>query len=163
MNKEDFYHLDGSPWHGIFREIPLSGQWHKEEKFPLYTTRQDDDDLPSAHKIYMAALNEFDAATQLTPSWEYWKGMIKTCVKIRRVIEVWREEKYQRDQMRARALLWKAAETGNVTAQRILYEAKKEERQQRLIERKEYDQVSQDAEMLQERLARLTELKAVRK
>ena len=160
MNKQDFYYSDGVPFHGIFREIPLSGQWIKNEpKNPVYTTHYEDTDLPSAHKIYMSSLNEYDAAMKLVPSWEWWKNMLKICIRNRRQIDEWREEKYQKDQAEARELLWHAARKGNVSAQRILYEARKEEQQQKIRDRKQETESVRETEMLQDRLARLTELK----
>jgi hypothetical protein len=160
MNKEDFYYSDGVPFHGIFREIPMSGQWIKgEPKVPLYTIKDDDDDLPSARKIYMDSVNEYDAALRLTPSWSYWKHMVEHCVKIKRVIEEWREEKYQKDQAQARKLLWEAAQKGNVSAQRIIYEARKEEKEQKEREKRELHQSQKETDLLQDRLSRLTELK----
>lgn len=162
MNKADFYYSDGVPFHGIFREIPMSGQWLKNEvKEPLYTINPEDDDLPSAFKVYMDSINEYEAALKLCPSWEYWKNMLKTCVKIRRVVDQWREEKYLRDQAAARKLLWEAAEKGNVSAQRILYEARKEEKQQAARQKRVEQESMKEQSMLEERLARLTELKVV--
>lgn len=159
MNKSDFYYSDGVPFHGIFREVALSGQWIKEEpKPPVYTILEEDNDLPSAHKVYMHSMNEYEAAMQLVPSWEYWKNMLKTCVKIRRVVEKWREEKYQKDQAEARRLLWEAAKKGNVSAQRILYEARKEEKAQQIRAKEEESQSQKETEMLQDRIARLTTL-----
>jgi hypothetical protein len=162
MNKNDYFYEDGMPFYGIFREISLSGQYTKEEKFPLFTLQEEDDDLPSAHKIYMSAMNEYEAAIQIVPTWEFWKNMLKTSVKIRRVVDQWREEKYQKDQAAARRLLWEAAQKGNVSAQRILYEARKEEKQQAARQRRVEHESMKEQEMLQERLARLTELKVVR-
>lgn len=163
MNKQDFYYSDGVPFHGIFKEIPMSGQWIKEEpKEPLYTTAYEDGDLRSARKVYMDSVNEYEAAIELTPSWEYWVGMLKTCVKIRREVDKWREEKYLKDQAQARRLLWAAAEKGNVSAQRILYEARKEEKAQQQRAKQEEHQSQKETDMLQDRLARLSELKIVK-
>lgn len=163
MDKSKFYFSDGVPFHGIFRGVPLSGLWIKEEpKDPVYNIEPEDDDLPSAKKIYMESMNEYEAAIALTPSWEYWKNMLKTSVKVRRLIDDWREEKFQKDQAAARRMLWDAAKKGNVSAQRILYEARKEEQQQKLRQKKEVTQTIRETEMLEDRLARLTELKLVK-
>jgi len=160
VNKQDFYYSDGVPFHGIFKEIPLSGQWIKEEpKDPLYTVAYEDGELPSARKVYMDSVNEYEAAVQLTPSWEYWQGMLRLCVKIRREVDKWREEKYQKDQAEARRLLWAAAQKGNVSAQRILYEARKEEKAQQQRAKLEEHVSMKETDMLQDRLARLTTLK----
>lgn len=160
MDTQNFYYSDGVPFHGIFREIPMSGQWIKEEqKLPMYTIAYEDDELPSAKKVYLNSVNEYEAAVTLTPSWEYWQNMLKLCVKIRREVDKWREEKYQKDQAEARRLLWEAAKKGNVSAQRILYEARKEEQAQKIRERKQAHESEKETDMLQERIARLTELK----
>ncbi len=121
------HYTDGTPFHGIFREIPMSGQIEKEKMYPLYTTEEYDTDLPSAHKIYMNSENEYDAAIKLVGSYRFWINMVKTCVKIRRVVDEWRDEKLLKDQSIARALLWRAAEDGNVAAAKVLYESRKEE------------------------------------
>lgn len=164
MNKNDFYYSDGTPYHGIFDEIPMSGQYTKDEqKSALYTIEYEDTHLPSARKIYLECVNEFEAASRLVPNWEFWKNMLKTCVKIRRVVEQWREEKYQMDQAEARRLLWEAAKKGNVSAQRILYEARKEEKEQQQRVKAQTEQLTRETEMLQDRLARITELKAIKK
>ena len=131
MDRSKFYYSDGVPFHGIFREIPMSGQWIKEEpKEPVYTIDTKDTDLPSAHQIYMNSMNEYDAAVKLTPSWEYWQGMLKS-VTIKRMIENWREEKMLKDQAAAREMLWEQAKKGNVSAMKVLYESKKEEAEQK--------------------------------
>lgn len=131
MDRSKFYYSDGVPFHGIFKEIPMSGQWIKEEpKEPVYTIEVQDSDLPSAHQIYMNSMNEYDAAVKLTPSWEYWQGMLKS-VKIKRMIENWREEKMLKDQAAAREMLWDQAKKGNVSAMKVLYESKKEEAEQK--------------------------------
>lgn len=159
---DDLHYDDGVPFYGIFREIPMSGQYDKEYKAPLYTIREQDDDLPSAHKIYMSCQTEYEAAQELTGSWEYWKGMLRTSSKIRKVIEEWREEKMLRDQTRAKKMLWEAAENGSPSAQRLLYEAKKEEREMAAKQKVKNKAAERESEMLQSRIDRLTELKAVK-
>lgn len=160
MDKSKFYYSDGVPFHGIFREIPMSGQWIKEEpKAPLYTIAEEDDDLPSAHKIYMNSMNEYDAATQLTPSWSYWTFMLKTSIKIRRMVESWREEKMLRDQMKAKRLLWEQAEKGNIQAQKLLYESKKEEAQLNRVRRQKEQQENKEQDVLEGAYARLKAVK----
>lgn len=154
MDTSKFYYLDGSPFHGIFKEIPLTGQYMKEVKPPVYTVQE-------AHDIYMECMNEYDAALKLTPSWEYWKGMLKASMKVRKVVEDWREEKMFKDQARARALLWEQAEKGNVSAQRILYESKKEEAQQRQAKRSQEKKQAAEQSTLEERYERLTQMKVV--
>jgi len=133
FNKQDFYYTNGTPFNGIFKEIPLGGTHNVPEpnKPAMYTIQEQDQELPSAHKIYMASMNEYDAALKLTPSFVFWKQMLKCSVKIHRLILSWREEKMLRDQAEARRLLWVQAQKGSVPAQKILYESKKEEAEQR--------------------------------
>lgn len=157
-----FHYEDGMPFYGIFREIPMSGQTTKEYKPALYTIAEQDDDLPSAHRIYMNSQTEYDAALKLTNSWDYWKGMLRTSSKIRKVIEEWREEKMLKDQTVAKKMLWEAAENGNASAQRILYEAKKEEREMAARQKVKNKKAEKESAMLQDRIDRLTELKAVK-
>lgn len=159
MDKSKYYYEDGMQFNAIFREISLPGQYMKEKKDPLFTINPEDDDLPSAYKIYMESVNEYEAATKICPSWDFWKNMLKSSPRVRKVIDEWREEKYLKDQAAARRLLWDAAEKGNVSAQRILYEARKEEKQQAQRAKRAEQESIREQEMLQDRLARLTELK----
>jgi len=160
--KEELYYEDDTPFYGLFKEIPMSGQAFKQKLEPLYTIKEYDTDLPSAHRIYMASQTEYAAAMELTGSWEYWRGMLKS-IKIRRVINLWREEKLLQDQSRARELLWKVAiENNNVSAMKVLYESKREEAAQRKRSTAEDVQQAQEREILTERLNRLTQLKAVK-
>lgn len=150
MDKSDFYFSDGTPFYGIFKEIPMSGVWIKnEDKLPVYTTNEEDGELPSAHKVYMSAMNEYDAALKLVPTWSYWSNMLKQSVKIRRLIETWREEKMLQDQARAKALIWKQAEKGNIQAQKLLYESKKEEAAIRRAEREQHEKHTKEKDTLE--------------
>jgi len=162
--KDKFYYGNGTPFHGIFKEIPMSGAQNvpADPMDPLYTIDTEDGDLPSAHKIYMESLNEYDAALKLVPSWPFWRQMLKTSVKIRRLISDWREEKLLKDQAAARAMLWEQAQKGNVSAQRILYESKKEEAEQRRKEKETKSIEAKEQSVLEARLERLTNLKAVK-
>ena len=158
---DSFHYDDGSPFHGIFREIRLTGQYMKEYKPPVYTIAEEDDDLPSAHKIYMASQTEYDAAIAMVGSWPFWKNMLKASSKIRAVVEDWREEKMLMDQSKAKEMLWEAAQKGNASAQRILYESKKEERAIASKQKKANIQAEKETAMIQDRLDRLTDLKVV--
>lgn len=160
MDKDKFYFSDGRPFFGIFREIPMSGVWIKEEhKDPVYTILEVDDDLPSAHKIYMESLNEYDAAIKLVPTWSYWTQMIKHSIKIKRLLEAWREEKMLMDQAKAKALLWEQAAKGNISAQKILYESKKEEAEIRRMEREKSYKYENEKNKLEEAYNRLKVVK----
>lgn len=157
MDKSKFYYENGSEFYGIFREIPMSGSNNAIGKIPSpsYTTNEDDDILPSAHKIYMDSMNEYEAAKQLVPTWEFWKNMLKTSIKVRKLVEAWREEKMLKDQAEARRMLWAQAEKGNVSAQKILYESKKEEAQQRAAQAKAAVEDRRQQEMAESVLTRL--------
>ena len=139
----------------------MPGQTGKEKLSPIYTINEKSDELPSAHEIYMNALTEYAAAHQLVGSWDYWKKMLKSSVRIRRMVNEWREEKLLIDQNRARELMWKAAETGNASAARFLLEAKKEEASQKKAQKEDSLKLASEQEILKQRLDRLTNLKVV--
>ena len=163
MDKSKFYFSDGTPFYGIFKEIPMSGMWSKgEEKQPLYTIEEVDTDLPSAHYIYMNSVNEYDAAMKLVPTWAYWKQLLKGSIKVRRQVEDWREEKMLRDQAKAKNLLWEQAEKGNFQAQRVLYESKKEESDLKRQRRNQEERQSKEKDVLEGTLERLSKLKVVK-
>ena len=156
----NLYYKDGSPFYGIFREIIIPGQHHRDEKrFPIYTIKEKSDTLYSAHEIYMAAQTEYDAALQLVGSWRFWKEMLKASVKIRRLVSEWREEKMLIDQTKARKLMWDAALKGNAGAAKFIYEAKKEEANQKKSQQERQEREFQDQEVLKDRLSRITKLK----
>ena len=99
--------------------------------------------------------SEYDAAIKLVGSWRFWNSMLGSSSKIRRLVEAWRDEKILKDQTRARILLWKETEKGNVAAQKVLYESKKEESEQK--KRKLVQNSKEEAEkaILSKSLARL--------
>ena len=161
MDKSRFYYENGNEFYGIFREIPMSGSNCAIGVIPepTYTIEEEDTDLPSAHKIYMDSMNEYEAARKLVPSYTFWKNMLKTSIKVRRLIEEWREEKMMMDQAAARRLLWEQAQKGNVTAQRILYESKKEEQQQRIAQARAAVEDKRQQELAEQTLTRLKVVK----
>lgn len=141
----------------------MSGVWIKgEEKEPVYTISEEDGELPSAHKIYMQSMNEYDAAMRLVPTWSFWTQMIKHSIKIKRMLESWREEKMLMDQARARAMLWEQAAKGNISAQKILYESKKEEAELRRVEREKQYKYATEKGKLEDAYKTITTLKAVK-
>ena len=164
MNKQDFYLDNGHPFNGIFKEIPPNGVSKIKGRIPppVYTILPEDNELPSAHKIFMESMNEYDAAMKLVPSWEYWKNMLRTSVRIAKLIDEWREEKLLKDQAAARQMLWDQAKKGNVSAQRILYESKKEEAAQKRQQKEIRNREIKEQEILEERLATITNLKVVK-
>jgi len=161
MDKSNFYYENGNNFYGIFREIPMNGANNVVGVIPeaVYTILEEDDTLPSAHKIYMNSMNEYEAAKQLVPTWDYWKEMIKASLKIRRMIEAWREEKMLKDQAEARRMLWEQASKGNVSAQKILYESKKEEQQQRQAQARAAMEDKHQQQMAEQVLGRLKVIK----
>jgi len=161
MDKSKFQYENGNPFYGIFREIPMSGSNNAIGDIPppSYTIAEEDDDLPSAHRIYMDSMNEYEAAKTLVPTWDSWKSMLKFSVKIRRMVESWREEKMMKDQASARRMLWEQAQKGNVTAQRILYESKKEEAQQRATQARAAMEDKHQQAMAEQVLGRLKVVK----
>ena len=116
---------------------------------------------PSAHTVYMDENTEYDAAMALTGSFDYWRTMLKSSTKIRKQIEIWREEKSLKDQAKARGILWREAEKGNTSAAKIIYEAKKEEQELKRREKAQTVRDTRETELLAERLRRLTDLKAI--
>ena len=158
----NLYYPNGAPYFGVFKEIFIPGQGNKAydpPTSPLYTIEEQDNELPSAHKIYMNSMTEYDAAMKLFGSFKYWKEMLKGSIKIRALIEEWREEKMLRDQDKARRILWEEAEKGNIGAARVIYEAKKEEAQQKAAMREQRNKESSEQEVLEDRLHRLNQLK----
>lgn len=150
MDKSKFYYPDGMPNFSIFHEIPLTGInnkiAHKGMNAPDPVWHLDE-----AHEIYMNSMNEYEAAMQLVPTWAFWQEMLKKSSKIKRQVDLWREEKLMKDQARAKRLLWEQAEKGNVSAQKMLFEAKKEEAQLRKHEVK-----AKQEEMRHEAMAEAT-------
>ncbi len=155
------YYEDGIPFHGIFREIPMPGQAGKEKLSPIYTINEKADSLPSAHEIYMESLTEYAAAMKLVGTWKYWKGMIKSSVRIRKLVNDWREEKLLIDQNKARELMWKAAEGGNASAARFLLESKKEESVQKRAQKQLDEKDASESELIRGSIERLHTLKVV--
>lgn len=106
-----------------------------EDYPPLYTMREDEWlGLPSAYRIYMEADSEYSAAMILTGSWQHWKRLLK-CKPFMdgstdggqwSGLNAWREEKKIREQAIAYNQLKISAATGNVTAQKLIYEGEKD-------------------------------------
>ncbi len=157
----ELYYTDGMPFHGIFREIPMPGQTGKEKLSPIYTINEKADSLPSAHEIYMNSLTEYEAAMKLVGTWKYWKGMIKSSVRIRKLVNDWREEKLLIDQNRARELMWQAAQKGNASAARFLLESKKEEAVQKKVQKQLDEKDANEIDVIRGSIERLHTLKVV--
>lgn len=101
---------------------------------PIYTMHeQERKGLPSAKKIYMEAESEYEAAMQLVGSWQHWKRLCRCTYFMKGMancmwdgLEDWREEKEIQDKAEAYKQLKKSAEKGNIQAQRLIYEGKKD-------------------------------------
>lgn len=162
MDKSKFYFNNGTPFFGIFRENPVNFHFSLEQKEPVYTIEEEDNDLPSAHKVYMESMNEYEAAMKLVPSWAFWKQMLRQSVKVRRMLDEWREEKLMKDQAKAKRMLWEQAENGNIQAQRLLFESKKEEAQLRQSERGNRARSEKEKDVLEGALDKITSLKRIK-
>jgi hypothetical protein len=106
---------------------------------PLYTMRElPYSGLPSAYLIYMTSDSEYEAAMKLVGSWTHWQ---KLCTS-RPFMEgeksaswsglnAWREEKAVKDAAIAYNQLKMSAASGNVVAQKIVYEGDKDKKRGR--------------------------------
>lgn len=151
----------------IFDTISLSGANNMTEKSyrpPLYTTEtKDTNGLVSAHRVYMDSTSEYEVAIKLVGSWDHWQYMLQHSKKVRLMIEDWREEKDLLDKTTAKELLWISAQKGSVTAQKALYEYRKQEiKVEKLTKRQQAQKASEEeedqreTELLRERLKRVT-------
>ena len=101
---------------------------------PLYTMKEEvTDGLPSAYLIYMYSESEYEAAMKLVGSWNHWNKLCTNNSFMNGSKEVqtwsglkqWREEKEIKDRATMYSLLKIAAATGNVNAQKVLFEKDK--------------------------------------
>lgn len=106
-----------------------------EEDYPsIYTMREEAwKGRPSAYLIYMYSESEYEAAIKLLGSWNHWN---KLCTLDKFMngdkanslwagLRAWREEKEIKDRATMYSLLKMAAASGNVNAQKILFEKDK--------------------------------------
>lgn len=152
MGLDKFYYKNGTPFYWLFEEVPVIGHHTLERKEPVWPEGH-------GHKVYMESMNEYEAAIKLCPSYDFWKNMLKTSSKVNRLIEEWRDEKMLMDQARAKKLLWEQAEKGNVSAQKILYEQKREEAEQKNRQRKAVKEEQKHQEIAENVLSRLKVVK----
>lgn len=112
-----------------------------------------------ARAVYLQCDTEYEAAMRFVTSWEHWKA-IAASPHCKPMIDSWREEKMLQDQTKARKTLLEAANKGNLTAARVIYDAKKEEKQTKDAEKlqKEIDQKEQS--LLKDSAARIISIKA---
>jgi len=115
----------------IFEEFNYKRQ---EAWPPLYTMKEEvTAGLPSAYLIYIHSESEYEAAMKLVGSWNHWN---KLCTSqafmngsptstVWSGLKSWREEKEIKDRATMYHLLKIAAATGNVNAQKLLFEKDK--------------------------------------
>ena len=114
----------------IFAEI---NQRNHTVSPPLYTMREEmHKGLPSAYSVYMDAQSEYEAAMILVGSWNHWQRLLKVNVFMKGEedshlwsgLEAWREEKEIQDRAVAYNQLKISAATGNVQAQKMIFDGK---------------------------------------
>lgn len=96
---------------------------------PLYALREHcKGEKPSAYQIYMASVDETDAALKLVGSMAHWRRLcgLKWFMEGSEVMGhegliQWRKDMQARDASRAKRQLMESAAAGNVSAQRELY------------------------------------------
>lgn len=73
----------------------------------------------SVYKIYMSCQSEYEAALKLLNSWKHWEVLCEA-PWFAKELEKWREERSIREAALGKAVLIEQAESGNVTAAKIL-------------------------------------------
>ena len=116
-------------------------------------------DDEEARQVFLDSATEYEAAMKFVTSWEHWKAIAKS-PHCKPMIDLWREEKMMMDQTEARKHLIKAAEKGNLTAARVIYEAKKEEAIQKKAEKAQQKVDKEEEELLNKSSARILSIKA---
>ena len=109
---------------GIFKEMATSDDYE-----PTYTLKLEDyKGLPSAYKIYMSSVDEYDAAIKLVGNMRNWRKLCDCAWFMQGVPEVghegleqWRKDMEMRDKSRSKAQLQDKALEGNVAAMTKLY------------------------------------------
>lgn len=110
--------------------IDFNKSTHDTNK-PLYTMRElPYRGLPSAYLIYMTSSSEYEAAMKLVGSWQHWEKLCKSRPFMEGTedsgqwagLQAWRAEKDIKDRAIAYNQLRINAATGNVQAQKMLYE-----------------------------------------
>jgi len=106
----------------------------KRAKYPpVFTLKQNAyKGLPSAYLVYMDAVDEYDAATKLTPNMKMWDELVSAQWFFEgdprhghQGLKVWREHKRAKDASAMKALLIKKAKGGDTTAAKaVLQETK---------------------------------------
>lgn len=154
VDSEKYYR---EPYHGgwrvgIFRLIRAGETGGAGTERGVYT-------LEEGREAFMSSTTEYEAAMKLVSSWDHWKAIAKSPMNAR-YIDVWKEEKILSDQTKARKRLMQAADEGNVSAARTIYEAKKEEREQRERAKKQAQEEQYQNDILSKSAANIISLKA---
>ena len=134
----------------IFAEFNKTRQ---EEYPPLYTMREEPTyGLPSAYLIYMYSDNEYEAAMKLVGSWQHWQKLLKSKPFMNGLddhgqwvgLEAWREEKEVQDMAIAYNQLKINAATGNVQAQKMIFDGKKSASKRGRPSKEEVQRIAQE-------------------
>ena len=155
----------------VIRELNL----RSGAKYESYYTMYDDDrhGMMSAKRVYLDSVDEYEAAIKLVGTWANWKQLLKSKEFVEgpragqksswEGLKSWREEKQIMDESKARELLWQAAEQGSVSAQRILYDGKKEPvgRPSKAKVKQEANRMAREDQILAEGFERINQLKLV--
>ena len=95
---------------------------------PLFTLREQDTELPSAYRIYMSSVDEYEAAMKLLGSTRHWRRLCGLKWFMNGIpekgfdgLKSWRKDMELRDKSKAKRQLMDSAEAGVVSAQRALY------------------------------------------
>lgn len=118
----------------LFEETFNNRLANKDYK-PLYSLKEHPtNDLPSSYQIYMASVDETEAALKLVGSLSHWKKLCSLRWFIFGRPEVgfeglnsWRKDMWDRDKSAAKKVLMKLSSEGNVTAARALHKMASED------------------------------------
>ncbi len=108
----------------------------RHEDFPpIYTMRErPSQGLPSAYQIYMYSDSEYDAALKLVGSWQHWERLLKSKPFVHGMddggqwvgLQRWRDEKEVKERAVAYNQLRINAAGGQVQAQKMIFDGRKE-------------------------------------
>lgn len=77
--------------------------------------------LEQLRQVYLNSATEYECAMQFVTEWEHWKAIVASR-RMQPYMEELREEKKTRDRAEVQKLLWQSARSGNVAAQKTLYD-----------------------------------------
>lgn len=84
--------------------------------------------VDEVRKVFLESASEYEAAMCLVSDWKHWQ-QLKACRKHKQFFEELALEKELQDLAKTKKLLWKAAENGNVSAQKILLDGFKKDKE----------------------------------